>query len=191
MSAIRSMTALFAFAIATTAIAEEKTVPAALDFKMQSLEGKDVDLADKYAGKVVLFVNVASRCGLTPQYEGLQSLHKEYGEQGLAVVGVPCNQFGRQEPGSADEIADFCQKNYGVEFDMLAKVDVNGSDACPLYKHLTALDTEPEDAGAISWNFEKFLVGRTGDVVARFSPRTKPSDKDLIEAIEGELAKTE
>lgn len=168
--------------------AGEKETPEALAFKMKTLDGKDVDLA-KYQGKVVLFVNVASQCGLTPQYEQLQALHDKYGEKGLAVIGVPCNQFGGQEPGSAEEIQEFCKDNYGVTFDLLAKVDVNGDEACPLYKYLTALKTKPAGEGKISWNFEKFLVNREGQVVARFAPRTKPDDAAVVEAIEGALEK--
>jgi glutathione peroxidase len=166
---------------------DQKKVPAVLNFKMTALDGKEVDLS-KYDGKVVLIVNVASKCGLTPQYEQLQALHKKYSEKGLAIIGFPCNQFLQQEPGTADEIREFCRKNYGVTFDMFAKVDVNGDDACPLYKHLTALETKPTGAGKISWNFEKFLVNRHGDVVARFAPRTKPDDPDVVKAIEAELA---
>ncbi len=166
----------------------EKAVPAALNFTMTSLDGKEVCLC-KYSGQVVMFVNVASKCGFTPQYEQLQSLHEKYAKQGLAVIGFLCNQFGGQEPGSADEIRQFCTKNYGVDFDMFAKVDVNGEEACELYKHLTALDTKPKGTGKISWNFEKFIVGRNGVVVARFAPRTRPDDPEVIKTIEAELAK--
>ena len=162
-------------------------MPAALNFKMNSLDGKEVDLS-KYDGKVVLIVNVASKCGLTPQYEQLQALHKKYSEKGLAILGFPCNQFSQQEPGTADEIREFCRANYGVTFDMFAKIDVNGDDACALYKHLTALETKPTGAGKISWNFEKFIINRHGDVVARFAPRTKPDDPDVLKVVEAELA---
>lgn len=163
--------------------------PPTLDYDMKNLAGKDVNLADKYAGKVVLLVNVASKCGFTPQYAGLEALYEKYKDQGLAIVGVPCNQFHNQEPGTAEEIAAFCHKNYGVEFDMLAKVDVNGPDACPLYKRLTALETHPQPAGPITWNFEKFLIGRDGQVVARFAPATPPDSPQLTSLIERELAK--
>jgi glutathione peroxidase len=158
----------------------------ALDFKMKSIDGKEVDL-NKYQGDVVLVVNVASECGLTPQYEQLQALHKKYGPQGLRVIGFPCNQFGRQEPGSAEEIREFCTSNYGVTFDLFEKVDVNGNDACPLYKLLTGLATKPKGAGDVSWNFEKFLIDRDGKVVRRFEPQTGPNDPVLIGVIEGEL----
>lgn len=165
---------------------EAKKTPAALDFKMKSLDGKEIDLS-QYLGKVVLVVNVASKCGLTPQYEQLQDIHKKYSEKGLAVIGFPCNQFGAQEPGTPDEIRQFCTKNYDVTFDLFAKVDVNGEEACPLYKYLTSLETKPAEKGKISWNFEKFLINRKGEVVARFAPRTKPDDPEVIKAIETEL----
>ena len=158
----------------------------ALDFKMKSLDGKEVDL-NKYRGNVVLVVNVASECGLTPQYDQLQALQKKYGPEGLRVLGFPCNQFGQQEPGSAEEIRDFCSSNYGVTFDLFEKVDVNGQDACPLYKLLTQLDIKPKGAGDVSWNFEKFLIDRNGKVVRRFEPQTKPDDPLVIGVIEGEL----
>ena len=175
-------------------VAADGAAPAAgqsavLDRDMQTLGGEDVNLADKYAGKVVLLVNVASKCGLTPQYAALQGLHEKYADQGLAIVGVPCNQFNGQEPGSADEIEQFCKQNYGVEFDLLAKVDVNGADACPLYKDLTSLETNPQPAGDISWNFEKFLINRQGQVVARFAPGVKPDAPEVTLVIESELAK--
>ncbi|MEX2188572.1 MAG: glutathione peroxidase [Pirellulales bacterium] len=155
---------------------------------MTTLDGKDVDLA-KYKGKVVIIVNVASRCGNTPQYEQLQSLHAKYGQQGLAILGFPANEFGKQEPGTNAEIAEFCTKNYGVEFDMFAKVVVKGEGQCDLYKFLTSKETNPKFAGDITWNFEKFLIGRDGQVKARFSPRTKPDAEEVIKAIEAELAK--
>ena len=176
-----------AVSVSTATAEPKKEAPAALQFKMKSLTGQEVDLA-KYQGKVVLVVNVASACGLTPQYEQLQGLHKKLAGKGLAVVGVPCNQFGKQEPGSESEIAEFCKANYGVEFDMLAKVDVNGDGACPLYKYLTALETKPKGAGKVSWNFEKFLLDRKGNVIGRFEPKTSPDDPALLKAIEAALA---
>ena len=162
--------------------------PAVLRWKMKSLDGAQVDLG-KYRGKVLLIVNVASQCGLTPQYKQLQALHEKYGPRGLAVLGFPCNQFSQQEPGTADQIKQFCRLNYGVSFDMFAKIEVNGEGACELYKHLTALPTKPQGPGKISWNFEKFLVGRNGAVVARFAPRTRPDDPQVLAMIEAELAK--
>ncbi len=162
-------------------------VPPVLNFTMEGLDGKPVALK-KYQGQVVLFVNVASRCGNTPQYTALQALHEKYSKQGLAVVGVPCNQFGAQEPGSASEIAEFCSSKYGVTFDMLAKVNVNGDDACDLYKYLTSEEAGKATAGKIRWNFEKFLIGRDGQIVARFAPGTKPDSADVVSAIEKALA---
>lgn len=159
-----------------------------LNHEIKTLDGKKVNPAEKYAGQVVLLVNVASKCGLTKQYKELQALHEKYAEQGLAIVGVPCNQFNGQEPGSAEEIAAFCDKEYGVEFDLLEKVDVNGDDACPLYKQLTSKDSNPDSPGPIQWNFEKFLFNRQGELVARFAPRTTPDAPEVVEAIEGQLA---
>jgi len=162
---------------------------AILDHDMDTLDGQSVNLAKKYKGKVVLLVNVASKCGNTPQYKPLEALHEKYGKDGLAIVGVPCNQFGKQEPGSAKDITEFCEKNYGVKFDMLSKVDVNGDNAAPLYKQLTSKETDPKFAGKINWNFEKFLFNRNGKVVARFAPKTQPDSPEVIAAIEKELAK--
>ena len=167
---------------------QEKKVAPALKFKMKSLAGKPIDLAS-YQGKVVLIVNVASQCGLTPQYESLQALHEALGPKGLVVLGVPCNQFGGQEPGTATEIRKFCQQNYGVTFPLLEKVDVNGDKACALYKHLTSLDTKPKGAGKVGWNFEKFLIGRNGQVAARFDPATEPDSNKILKALKTELAK--
>jgi len=166
---------------------DQKTAPKALDFKMKTLAGKDVHL-DKYRGNVVLIVNVASECGLTPQYKELQALHEKYGKEGLRIVGFPCNQFGGQEPGSADEIRDFCTTNYGVTFDLFEKVDVNGENTCPLYKHLKKLNTKPKGAGDIGWNFEKFVLNRNGEVIGRFEPRTQPEDPVVIGVIEEALS---
>lgn len=166
----------------------DNNVPSALNFKMKSLDGKDVDLS-KYKGKVVLIVNVASQCGNTPQYKGLEDLHEKFAGEGLAVLGFPANEFGKQEPGSDEEIAEFCDKNYGVKFDMFSKVVVKGEGQCPLYKHLTSKQTDPKFGGDVTWNFEKFLIGRDGQVAARFSPKTKPESKEVVSAIERELAK--
>jgi glutathione peroxidase len=163
-------------------------VPAALNFKMKGLDGKPVDLS-KYKGKVVLMVNVASQCGLTPQYEALEGLHEKYAEKGLSVLGFPANEFGKQEPGTDEEIADFCKSNYEVKFDMFSKVVVKGDGQCPLYKFLTSKETDPKFAGDITWNFEKFLVNRDGEVVARFAPKVKPDSDEVVKAIETELAK--
>lgn len=164
----------------------DKKVAPVLNFKMKGLDGKEVDLS-QFQGKVVLFVNVASKCGNTPQYEGLQNLHDKYGKDGLVVVGVPANEFGKQEPGSNEDIAKFCSSKYHVTFPMLAKVVVKGDGICPLYKHLTDKETDPKFAGPITWNFEKFLIGRNGEIVQRFKPRTKPESDEVVKAIEAEL----
>ncbi len=166
----------------------DKKVPPVLNFKMKKLDGSPVDLAD-YKGKVVLFVNVASECGLTKQYKPLEALHEKYGKDGLAIIGVPANEFGSQEPGSNKEIAEFCKKNYGVKFDMLEKVVVKGDGICPLYKFLTSKETDPKFPGDITWNFEKFLVSRNGEVVARFAPKVDPMSPEVVSAVEAELAK--
>jgi glutathione peroxidase len=153
------------------------------DFKANLLTGEPQDLGE-YAGRVVLVVNTASKCGLTPQFEGLQRLYTEHAERGLVVLGFPCNQFANQEPGDADEVGEFCQKNYGVTFPMFEKVDVNGADAHPLYQWLRS-----QKGGllgdAIKWNFTKFLIGRDGNVLGRYSPTTQPEDleKDIENAL--------
>lgn len=163
--------------------------PKALNFKMKAIDGKEVSLK-KYAGKVVVLVNVASDCGSTPQYKSLQALHEKYADKGLAIVGVPCNQFGKQEPGSNKEIQSFCTKNYGVEFDMLAKVDVNGSKQCDLYGYLSSVDTEPEGKGPVKWNFEKYVLDRTGKPIGRFGSSVEPDSREFVKLLEKELAKT-
>jgi len=168
--------------------AKKKDVPPALSFKMKSLDGKQVDLS-QYLGKVVLMVNVASQCGKTPQYEGLQALYDQHKQDGLAILGFPCNQFGKQEPGSAKQIAEFCEKNYGVTFDMFSKVEVNDQGACELYKFLTSKENNPETGGQIRWNFTKFLLDREGNVVARFEPNDEPDSKKMRSAIMKELKK--
>jgi glutathione peroxidase len=155
---------------------------------MKSLDGKEVDLST-YKGKVVLIVNVASQCGLTPQYEGLEALYEKYGKDGLVILGFPANEFGKQEPGTDGEIAEFCSSNYGVKFPMFSKIVVKGAGSHPLYQFLTGQETNPKFAGDISWNFEKFLVDREGNVVARFAPRTAPDSADLVKSVEAELAK--
>ena len=139
-------------------VAQESSTPttAALDFTMKSITGDQVKLS-KYAGKVVVLVNVASKCGFTDQYKQLQELHSKYADKGVAVIGIPCNQFRGQEPGSDDEILAFCKKKYDVEFDMLSKVDVNGSNQCELYKHLNSIDVKPRGKRDVKWNFEKYL----------------------------------
>ncbi len=143
------------------------------DFSAQTLQGKEVSLAD-YRGQVLLIVNTASKCGFTPQYEGLEKLYEELHPKGLTILGFPCNQFGSQEPGNADDIGQFCQVNYGVSFPMFAKIDVNGAHAHPLYKFLTHEKRGFLGTANIKWNFTKFLIDRAGNVVARYGSTTKP-----------------
>ena len=145
------------------------------DFEARQMNGTTVPL-EQYRGKALLIVNTASACGFTPQFGGLEALHKKYGQRGLAVLGFPCNQFGSQDPGSNEEIASFCQLNYGVTFPMMAKIDVNGPEADPLFKWLTAEAPGILGSKAIKWNFTKFLIGKDGQLVKRFAPATKPQD---------------
>ena len=156
------------------------------DADVAALDGSPAELGD-YQGKALLIVNVASQCGLTPQYAGLQELHEQYADRGFAVLGFPCNQFGAQEPGTADEIATFCETNYGVTFPMFEKIEVNGDGRHALYEQLTVFADDEGEAGDIQWNFEKFLVSADGEVVRRFRPLTAPDDPSLVEAIEEQL----
>ena len=168
--------------------AEGKKAATPLDFTMKSIDGKPVDLA-KYKGKVVLFVNVASKCGYTPQYEALEALHEKYGKDGLVIIGVPANEFGQQEPGSNEQIATFCKSKYNVQFPMLGKVVVKGDGQAPLYQYLTSKETDPKFAGPIKWNFTKFLISRNGEIVNRFESAVKPDSDEVTKAIEAELKK--
>ena len=152
------------------------------DFTAKTIDGDDVNLSN-YKGKVFLVVNVASRCGFTPQYKGLEALHRKFSPKGLVVMGFPCNQFGGQEPAPDDEIMEFCATHYDVTFPMFAKVDVNGDDAHPLYEHLKARQLGVGGTKAIKWNFTKFLTDRTGEVTARFPPQASPS------SLEGDIVK--
>jgi glutathione peroxidase len=164
-----------------------KTVSGPLDFTLKSIDGKDVPLSS-YKGKVVMIVNVASQCGLTPQYKGLQKLYEEFGKDGLVIVGVPANEFGKQEPGTNDEIKTFCETKYKVTFPMMSKIVVKGVGIDPLYQYLTSKESNGKFGGEITWNFEKFLVGRDGRVVARFAPRTAPESDEIRTAIRTALA---
>jgi glutathione peroxidase len=157
-----------------------------LDIPVKTLAGQDSSLAS-LDGKTLLVVNVASRCGLTPQYAALEKLQEQYGSRGFAVVGFPCNQFGGQEPGSAEEIAEFCSATYGVSFPMFEKIEVNGPGRHPIYAELTAAPDAAGEAGDIQWNFEKFVVRPDGSVAARFRPRTTPDDPEVISVIEQNL----
>jgi len=161
-------------------------MPTLHDFSARSITGEDSSLRD-YAGKVALVVNVASKCGLTPQYAGLEKLYETYHARGLEVLGFPCNQFAGQEPGTDAEVQEFCKLRYGVSFPLFAKIDVNGATRHPLYAWLSAEDAAPEGPGDIKWNFGKFVVGRDGRVRARFAPTTAPDDPALLAAIEQAL----
>jgi glutathione peroxidase len=158
------------------------------DIPVNTLAGQPASLGEAdLEGKTLLVVNVASKCGLTPQYEGLERLQARYGDRGFSVVGFPCNQFGGQEPGTADEIQEFCSATYNVTFPLFEKIEVNGEGRHPVYEELTAAPDASGEAGDIQWNFEKFLVGRDGTVIGRFRPRTDPEDPEVVAAIEANL----
>ena len=156
------------------------------DIPVHTLQGDESSLGE-YAGKTLLVVNVASKCGLTPQYEGLERLQKTYAERGFSVVGFPSNQFMGQEPGTPEEIQQFCSTTYGVTFPLFEKIDVNGEDRHPIYEELTAVPDAEGTAGDITWNFEKFLVSGTGEVIGRFRPQVEPEDPAIVDAIEAAL----
>src|ERR1035438_3230895 len=164
-------------------VAESKSI---YDFTMKSIDGQQVSLKT-YHGKVVLLVNVASKCGFTPQYTGLEALYEKYKDRGLVIVGIPANNFGSQEPGTNEEIKTFCSNKYNVTFPMMAKVSVLGDDKTPLYSFLTDKSANPQIAGDIKWNFTKFLFDRTGKPVARFEPSIKPESPEVAAAIESAL----
>lgn len=182
------LSVLAVLAIAACAVAAAADTTAAptgpLDFTLKDAKGQDYPLA-QHRGKVVLLVNVASRCGLTPQYKALQALHTRYQDQGLVVIGIPANDFAGQEPGTDAEIQAFCSSSYGVTFPVLAKVAVKGADADPLYRWLTGASAHP---GPVEWNFAKFLVGRDGALAGRFHPKTAPDAPELVQAVERALA---
>jgi glutathione peroxidase len=155
------------------------------EFALNSIDGASVPLS-AYKGKVVLLVNVASKCGYTPQYAGLEKLYEKYKDKGFVIVGLPANNFGAQEPGSNDEIKTFCSRNYNVTFPMMSKISVKGDDKTPLYQYLT--DAKAKTGGEIKWNFTKFLVDKNGNVINRFEPAVTPEAADLVKAVEGALA---
>ncbi|UUO06379.1 glutathione peroxidase [Blastopirellula sp. J2-11] len=169
------------FALASFASAADTL----LEGEIKSLSGEKVDLS-KYKGKVLLVVNVASKCGKTPQYKPLQALYEKYHDEGLEVVGFPCNQFGGQEPGTALEIQEFCTDKYNVSFDMMEKINVNGPETAAVYKKLKSFQQDPGD---VKWNFEKFLINRDGEVVARFRTKIEPDSPEVVQAIESQLKK--
>lgn len=156
------------------------------DYTLNSIDGKSTPLS-QFKGKVVMLVNVASRCGFTPQYEGLEALYKKYADQGFVIVGIPANNFGGQEPGTNAEIKTFCKSKYSVTFPMMAKVSVKGTDQTPLYQFLTGEPTDPQFAGDINWNFTKFLINKDGKIVDRFEPKVTPEDPQVISAVEKQL----
>jgi len=156
------------------------------DFSVKTIDGRDVKLGE-YKGHPLLIVNVASKCGLTPQYEGLEKLHETYASRGFEVLGFPCNQFMGQEPGTAEEIREFCSTTYGVQFPIFEKIDVNGAQQHPIFDELEQQADADGEAGDVKWNFEKFLVSPSGDVVGRFRPQVTPDDPALVSAIEDQL----
>jgi glutathione peroxidase len=158
------------------------------EFSLNSIDGQPTSLST-YKGKVMLLVNVASKCGYTPQYTGLQALYDKYKDKGLVIVGVPANNFGGQEPGTNEEIKTFCSRTYNVTFPMMAKVSVKGDDKTPLYQYLTDASANPSTAGDVKWNFTKFLVDKNGKVIGRFESKVKPDDPELVSAVEKALAK--
>ena len=185
--------ALVALALACSASSsaprtKENAVASLYDFTVKNIDGQDVKL-DAYRGKVLLLVNVASQCGYTPQYEGLQKTYTKYQAQGFEILGFPANNVGAQEPGTNAEIKDFCTLKYHTTFPMFAKISVKGDDQHPLYAFLTAKETDPQFAGPITWNFNKFLIGRDGKIIARFESKDEPDGAKLTGAVEAALAK--
>ena len=156
------------------------------DFTMQDIEGNDKKLSD-FEGRVVVVVNVASKCGLTPQYDGLQRLYDQFRKQGLEILAFPCNQFMSQEPGTDAEIKEFCTIQYGATFPLFSKIEVNGEGRAPLYEWLSESAVGPDDSGDIKWNFGKFLIGTNGEILARFGPQTEPGAKEVVSAVEAAL----
>ena len=180
MKTIRTLLTL----IAASASLLAASAPAVQDIPLKDIDGKDTSLK-AYKGKTVLLVNVASKCGLTPQYDALEALYKKYKSQGLVILGVPCNVFGSQEPGTPEEIKSFCSSKYNVSFPLMGKVHVKGSDQHPLYAALTGKDAK--FPGDIEWNFGKFLINRNGEVIKRFAPKVTPNDPTVVAAIEAAL----
>jgi glutathione peroxidase len=180
---ILTLFVLFAFTGLNFLQATQAKTPPLYKFKMKDIDGNDVKLK-KYKGDVLLIVNTASKCGYTPQYEALQAIYDKYNAQGFKVLGFPANNFGGQEPGTAAEIKEFCTSKYKVTFPMFAKISVKGDDQDPLYKYLTSKETNPDFAGDITWNFNKFLIDRKGNIVARFSSKDKPDSETVTAAIE-------
>ena len=182
---LASVTALGIF-LKSSPVTPEPGATSVLEFTMKNIDGKEVPLST-YKGKVLLIVNVASKCGNTPQYAGLEELYKKYADRGFAILGFPANNFLWQEPGTDEEIKEFCTTKYNVTFDMFSKISVKGSDQHPLYKFLTSKDSNPEFAGDVKWNFQKYLVDRNGKVIGKFAPGLNPTSEELTGAIEAAL----
>lgn len=178
---------VFALAFAGVALAAEAARNMPLGFKMKDIDGTEVDLA-QYKGQVILLVNTASKCGLTPQYEALETLYENYANRGFTVLAFPANNFNAQEPGTDSQIKQFCSMTYSVTFPLFSKISVKGEDIHPLYAYLTSEETNPGFGGEIPWNFTKFLIDRQGRVIARFAPKTTPDDPAVVQAIEKALA---
>ncbi|HEV3166437.1 MAG TPA: glutathione peroxidase [Isosphaeraceae bacterium] len=185
------LSALPLLLIASIGVAQDssKKPASVLDFKVKDIDGKEVNLS-QYKGDVLLVVNTASRCGFTPQYEGLEAIYEKYKDKGFKVLAFPANEFGKQEPGTDEEIKTFCQTKYNVSFPVFSKIVVKGEGIHPLYQFLTSKDTNPKYAGAITWNFSKFLVNRKGEVIARLEPKVKPESPEATKAIEDALAES-
>jgi glutathione peroxidase len=184
--AVLGLAGLAAFALEAPATQPGSATGGPLSFTMKDIDGQDVDLA-RYKGKVVLMVNVASKCGYTKQYAGLESLYEKYKDKGLVVIGFPANNFKGQEPGTDEQIKEFCTSKYNVTFPMMSKISVKGDDKHPLYKYLTEAPTAGAYAGDVEWNFTKFVVDRDGKVVARFKSKVTPESEELLGAVEKEL----
>jgi glutathione peroxidase len=186
-AALAALVLLSPLAVVSAADDAKKKQTSVLDFHVKDIDGKEVDLA-KYKGKVFLIVNTASQCGNTPQYKDLEALYEKHKDEGFEVLAFPANEFGKQEPGSNEEIKEFCSTKYKVSFPLFSKIVVNGKGIDPLYQYLTSKETNPKFGGKIEWNFDKFLVNRNGEVIARFKHRANPSSKEIVTAIETALA---
>ena len=186
-AALADLVLLSPLAVVSAADDAKKKQTSVLDFHVKDIDGKEVDLA-KYKGKVFLIVNTASQCGNTPQYKDLEALYEKHKDEGFEVLAFPANEFGKQEPGSNEEIKEFCSTKYKVSFPLFSKIVVNGKGIDPLYQYLTSKETNPKFGGKIEWNFDKFLVNRNGEVIARFKHRANPSSKEIVTAIETALA---
>jgi glutathione peroxidase len=185
--ALSALTLSLAATLGLAADGPKEKATSVLDFKVKDIDGKEVDLA-KYKGDVLLVVNTASKCGLTPQYEGLEALYEKYKDRGFQILAFPANEFGKQEPGTNEEIKSFCKTKYNVSFPVFSKIVVKGEGIHPLYQFLTSKETNPSFGGVIKWNFNKFLVNRKGEVIGRFEPMVTPESPEVTKALETALA---